>query len=130
MKKLIGLSAAALFLVSLSASAEDFDYDKLCTKVKQCAFEEIKKTTEVPEGMEQVFEQMFDSQCATMISAYNQKFESADLSSQANACAETVYDMSCEEMLALKGEPNTQACIDFKEAADEAGIDLENINPS
>ena len=128
MKTLMTLSFA--LLLSTSVYAEDFDYEKMCGKIKHCALEEISKSSEVPPGMEQVFEQMFDAQCASMLSAYTQKFEDANLNDQANACASSIYDQSCDELMAAKGEPNTQAGKDFEKAADEAGIDLKNIDQS
>ena len=121
MKTLLGLSLVLLFC----ANAHAFDYDKMCTKVKSCALEEIKKTTEVPEGMEQVFEQLFDAQCATILTAYTQKFEDANIEAQANACADTILEMSCEDLVASKGEQPSQVCKDFEAAAKEAGIDLD-----
>lgn len=126
MKTLVVFLATVLF--SSIVNAESFDYEKMCEKVKSCALAEISKTSEVPPGMEDVFAQMFDAQCASMLTAYTQKFDDANINKQADACASSIYDMSCDELMASQGDPTTPACKDFEKAAEDAGIDLKNID--
>lgn len=126
MKTIISFCIVILF--SATAFAQQIEYDKLCGKLKQCALKEISNTGEIPPGTEQIIEQMFDSQCASMLSSYTQKFDDANLNGQASACADSIYELSCDELMASQGEPTTEACKDFEKAAEEAGIDLRNID--
>ncbi len=126
MKKGIALLLTSLFISA--ANAEEVQYERLCGKIKQCALDEARKQSEIPPQMEQMIEAMFDSQCKVMLEGYTQTFEDAGLTNKAVACSDSILEMSCDELMAQQGEPNTPACKDFKEAADEAGIDLENID--
>lgn len=112
-----------LILVNLSIANASEHTEKMCAKVKECAISQVAGN-QIPEQMKDIIIQMIDSQCDTMASRYDAGFKEAGLQELSNACVDSIVDQSCEDLLAIKGTPNTKACKEFETQANDAGVEL------
>lgn len=95
--------------------------EKVCEKIRECALGEIA-ANQVPEQMKDLVMHMINSQCDTIAARYDEQFAEAGLRDKAEVCVDSIVVQECSDLLATKGRPNTQACIDFEQAANDAGI--------
>ncbi|MFT7527695.1 MAG: hypothetical protein ACI9LY_002854 [Arenicella sp.] len=118
---LVTLFACLSFLTAAQAESVDEMTQKVCVKIKLCGTEEIQKQGLAPE-MEQMMSLMFDSMCTSVVAPYVNQTKDAGLESMANACMSSIESMNCDKLID-GGADNSQACIAFEKAAQEAGID-------
>jgi hypothetical protein len=118
---LVALFTGLLCSTAVQAESIDAMTQKVCTKVKLCGSEEIQKQGLAPE-MEQMTNMMFDSMCTSIVAPYVTQTKDAGLESLANACMSSIESMNCDKLID-GGADNSQACVAFKKAAKEAGID-------
>jgi hypothetical protein len=97
--------------------------EKMCAKIKECALSQAAGN-QIPEQMKDIIVQMIDSQCASMASQYDASFEEAGLQEMSNACVDSIVEQSCDELLTIKGTPDTKACKEFETAANDANVEL------
>ncbi len=126
MKTLITLILTLLTLNNANADM-DAKLDQMCDKVKQCSLEEMG--SDVPPGMEQIMQGMFDSMCKSILSSYAygesyQEVIQAGLEDKANACTDSFLQASCNTIMESQGENFSPECEEFERAAEEAGIDI------
>ncbi len=95
--------------------------EKMCEKIRECALGEIA-ANQVPEQMQDLVLHMINNQCDTMAARYDAQFTEAGLRDKAEACVDSIVVQECGELLATKGRPNTEACVDFEQAANDAGF--------
>ena len=101
--------------------------DEICKKVKSCAILELEKQG-LPQSTIQQMAPLFENMCAPAVERYG--LEIADkpgLEKKAEACIDTIVNASCEELTQSRGEYNTPACDEFKNASEAYGIDPEQI---
>jgi len=111
MRKLAFIQALLLSFVLLSMNSTVLaseHTEKMCEKIRECALGEIA-ANQVPEQMKDLVLHMI-------------KFAEAGLRDKAEACVDSIVVQECGELLATKGRPNTQACVDFEQAANDAGF--------
>lgn len=122
--------AISTLIISSSAMADlDGSMDELCAKMKTCALGEVKKQG-LPAGMEQMMVGMMEGMCTAWVQPYSSAIGQAGLEDKAEACVESVVSQSCDSLMAQSqdGPFTSAACKEFEAAADEAGVDLKNIN--
>ena len=119
------LSCSYLLAYSLlpSTTAASEHSEQICSKIRQCVLSDAVEGG-ISDQMKDIVEQMIDSQCATMAARYDRQFEEAGLQQKSHACVDSFVDQGCEEVVATRGTPDTQACNDFEQAASDAGIEL------
>jgi hypothetical protein len=115
--------AVLLILNGLNAVSASEHTEKMCNKIKECGLSQAA-SSQIPEQMRGIIIKMIDSQCATMVSHYDSKFEQAGLQDLSNACVDSIVDQNCEDLLASRGTPNTKACKDFEAVANDTGVEL------
>jgi hypothetical protein len=113
------LVATLLILVGMNIANASEHTEKMCAKVKECALSQAAGN-QISVELKDIIIQMVDSQCGTMASRYDAGFKEAGLQKLSNACV----DSSCEDLLAIKGTPNTKACKHFETVANDAGVEL------
>lgn len=123
MKQFILMSSLLLAFISTPAPASEHT-EKMCEKIRECALGEIA-TNQVPEQMKDLVLHMINSQCDTMAERYDAEFAEAGLRDKAEACVDSIVVQECSELLASKGRPNTQACVDFEQSANDAGFETK-----
>lgn len=119
--------SVASFIVVLPtlAQAEKIKGDEICDKIKTCALEGIEGQ-EIPEQMVEILMTQLDSQCATAFKSKAKEVEDAGLAGEANACADSMLSLSCDELLSPNGgSKKTKECKSFEASAKEAGIDVK-----
>ena len=124
MRKLAFIQALLLSFVLLSMNSTVLaseHTEKMCEKIRECALGEIA-ANQVPEQMKDLVLHMINNQCDTMAARYDAQFAEAGLRDKAEACVDSIVVQECGELLATKGRPNTQACVDFEQAANDAGF--------
>lgn len=126
---IISLAVATLFFSGSAMADLNGSMDELCQKMKTCALGEVKKQG-LPEGMEQMMVGMMEGMCAAWVQPYSAAIGQAGLESKAEACVESVVSQSCATLMTQgdNGPFTSDECKEFEAAADEAGVDLENIN--
>lgn len=112
-----------LIFAGLSIANASEHTEKMCAKVKECALSQAAGN-QIPEQMKTIIIQMIDSQCVTMASRYDDRFEQAGLQELSNACVDSIVAQNCDELLATRGTPNTKACKEFETQANDAGVEL------
>lgn len=123
MKHIALIITLALPLLSTSSIASEHT-EKMCEKIRECALGEIA-ANQVPDQMKDLVIHMINSQCDTMAERYDAEFAQAGLRDKAEACVDSIVVQECDALLATKGRPNTQACVDFEQAANDAGIQTQ-----
>jgi hypothetical protein len=118
-----------MFAVSGFAGADSLSEssDQLCEKIKACGMEQMLAEEDLPPEMMEMMKPMYADLCKTIISPYIVKTEDAGLQSMAIACLDTINDMNCTDLMDGAGE-EADACIEFQEAANEAGLLDKEIN--
>lgn len=119
----------AVFAVSLSAQisevqAEEVKGQQICDKIKTCVFETLGDQA----GSEQIKAMLMnqlDTQCAATFAGKQDEIKEAGLVDEANACADAMLAMSCNDLMTPNGARTTEACTEFEEAAEEAGLELK-----
>ena len=119
---LFGLYLLAYSLLPSTTEASEYT-EKICSKIRQCVLSDAVEGG-ISDQMKDIVEQMIDSQCATMAARYDSQFDEAGLRQKSHACVDSFVDQRCEEVVATRGIPDTQACNDFEQAASAAGIEL------
>lgn len=124
MKKLVSMQTLVLGFALLSMNSPILaseHTEKMCEKIRECALGEIA-ANQVPEQMKDLVLHMINNQCDTMAARYDAQFAEAGLRDKAEACVDSIVVQECGELLATKGRPNTEACVDFEQAANDAGF--------
>ncbi len=127
MRSLAFIQALVIWLVLLPTNGPVLaseHTEKMCEKIRECALGEIA-ANQVPEQMKDLVLHMINSQCDTMAARYDAQFAEAGLRVKAEACVDSIVVQECGELLATKGRPNTEACVDFEQAANEAGFQTQ-----
>ena len=126
---IIALAVSTLIFSGSAMADLNGSMDELCEKMKTCALGEVKKQG-LPEGMEQMMVGMFEGMCAAWVKPYASTIGQAGLEDKAEACVESVVSQSCDALMTQSenGPFTSDECKEFEAAADEAGVDLENIN--
>ena len=118
----------SLLFVANTASAElDSAMDDMCEKMKSCSAAEIKRQG-LSEDMVTMMTAMFDGMCKTWMNPYATALGNAGLEDKAEACIDSVVAVSCEDLMQSEGNFKSEECEAFEKAADEAGVDLENVS--
>lgn len=126
MKKYL-VSFIAVVMSSGAIANDNEDYKaQLCAKVQQCQLGKLVAADTLP-FMQDFIVQTIDAQCLTIASSYESQIQAADLENEAKLCVHSLEDQSCNELLATKGEANTDECNDFLKQAESAGIDFTKI---
>lgn len=121
--KIHSFAIAALLFSSITHADMTDKLDLMCGKIKQCSLENAG-AQDMPPEMQEMMLQMFDGMCKTILQPYYNSVNTAGLEDKANACMDTFLDESCETLMANQGEYTSPECEEFKEAADEAGVDV------
>lgn len=117
------ISGFALLSITSPVLASEHT-EKMCEKIRECALGEVA-ANQVPEQMKDLVLHMINSQCDAMAARYDAQFAEAGLRDKAEACVDSIVVQECGELLATKGRPNTEACVDFEQAANDAGFETQ-----
>ena len=127
MKKFLLAITLLAFSHNIAFAEDNTDYKSLlCDKVKQCRLGQIL-AADMPVFMQDIIVQTVDSQCLSIASSYESQIVAADLEDEAKSCVHSLEDQSCQELLATKGEANTEQCNDFLKLAESADIDFSKV---
>ena len=112
-----------MFAVSGFAGADSLSEssDQLCEKIKACGTEQMLAEEDLPPEMMEMMTPIYAELCNTIISPYIVETEDAGLQSMATACLDTINELNCTDLMDGAGE-EAYACVEFQEAADEAGL--------
>ena len=126
MKRILIMALFPLTVMLANPAFADLDgsMDEMCVKMKNCSIAEIERQGLPPE-MITMMSTMFDGMCKTWMGPYAKTIGDAGLEDKAEDCLDSVIETSCEDIMQSEGKFTTQACEDFKQAADEADLDLE-----
>ena len=118
-----------MFAVSGFAGADSLSEssDQLCEKIKVCGMEQMSAEEDLPQEMMEMMKPIYAELCKTIISPYIVETEDAGLQDMAAACLDTINELNCTDLMDGAGE-EAYACIEFQEAADEAGLLDNEIN--
>ncbi len=122
------LPILAFLAVSPAQADLETKMQGMCDKMKTCSLDELKKQQDVPPEMKAMMEGMFNNMCVQWMQPYTVAMGEAGLSKKAEACIDTVLNESCERLMQTEGKFESAACKEFEQAADKAGVDLDNIN--
>ena len=116
-----------LFMINTANADLDQALDDMCDKMKTCSTEEIKRQG-LSDDMVTMMSAMFDGMCKTWVNPYANAMGEAGLEKKAEACIDSMVSASCETLMQSEGEFLTDECEAFEKAADEAGVDLDNVS--
>ena len=115
------------FVINTANADLDQAMDDMCDKIKTCSIEEIKGQG-LSDDMVTMMSAMFGGMCKVWMKPYANAMGEAGLEEKAEACIDSVVSASCENLMQSEGEFRTDECEAFEKAADEAGVDLENVS--
>lgn len=118
-------STLSFFAISSTVSADiGKSTARLCEKIKTCSMQAIDEQGLPPE-MKETFSKEVDAQCESIASSYQMtSIEDAGLTNKAQACVNSIEQISCDKMMESEDSMRTSACTEFETAAEAAGIDL------
>ena len=116
-----------LFTINVANADLDQAMNEMCAKVKTCSVAEITRQG-LPEDMVTMMTAMFDGMCKTWMEPYGNALGKAGLEDKAQACIDSMVAVRCETLMESEGSFQSKECEEFERAADESGVDLENLS--
>lgn len=116
------LSALTVFTFAAPIQA-DIKVTEMCDKMKSCVMESVS-SQQIPEEMMKGIVDQVTQQCLTEFAKKSAELIEAGLEDKANACADSMIEMSCTDLMQQNDDNKTEACAEFEKDAKEAGIDL------
>ena len=115
-----------LFAMNVANAELDRAMQEMCAKMKICSTAEINRQG-LPEELVTMVTAMFDGMCKTWMKPYANTLGKAGLEDKAEACIDSMVAVSCEVIMESEGSFQSKECVEFERAADESGVDLENL---
>lgn len=121
----IGLFTLFFFANLLAPAQADMNktMDKMCEKIKGCGMIELKNQG-LSEEMQNMMVGMFDGMCKTMFAEHIKTVGQKGLEEKAEACIDSMVAADCDELLNEEEQFKTKQCDEFEQAAEAAGVDL------
>jgi len=115
-----------LALMTMLTAHADLKEDVLamCDKMQACILDQVEEQNLPPQIKEVLTKQLFEQQCALAMQKYEADIVDSDLEEEAQACVDSLLTKDCEAIMSAQAALRTDECNTFEEAADEAGIDL------